>query len=421
MKDRFIWLAVWFFFVLAVAGLMGRGSAHALVITEECGDGEGACWNGITCAGERVEGFCDSLGGNQWNCPGSVGCDPGQTGGFRQIGVGGCKAYPGSSVDPVEEPPVEEPPVEEPPVEEPPVEEPPVEEPPVEEPPVEEPPVEEPPVEEPPVEEPPVEEPPVEEPPVEEPPVEEPPVEEPPVEEPPVEEPPVEEPPVANESPTSGNDRRGQGGNGGGYGGGGGGGGGGGAPPRSVRCWDGSRAESRRDCPVANCWDGSTARTPKGCPVQFSLDRPREGDFLGGITAIGGWICEANYTSFWARSVGDPRWMKFRVPYGGSRADTEEICGDSDNGFGMEVNWNLFGDGPVEVWFGSNGKGRKRFVVTVVTLGEEFVEDASQEVYTLQDFPSEGEVVDLQWNEQLQNFMIVDMGEYGQGGSAGKE
>ena len=39
----------------------------------------------------------------------------------------------------------------------------------------------------------------------------------------------------------------------------------------------------------------------------------------------------------------------FAAAYGTSREDTLPICGDADNGFGLLVNWNGFGDGPHEV------------------------------------------------------------------------
>ena len=110
--------------------------------------------------------------------------------------------------------------------------------------------------------------------------------------------------------------------------------------------------------------------------------------------------------------------------YGTERPDTatlpsgEPLCGDTDNGFGVPFNWNRLGDGVHEVVAVVNGVpiGHRdtvdgvevgRATVTVTTLGEEFVEDVAGEC-VVEDFPTPGESVILEWQEARQNFVITD-------------
>ena len=158
--------------------------------------------------------------------------------------------------------------------------------------------------------------------------------------------------------------------------------------------------------PRVTCWDGSEARTPALCPTPFFFENPRPESFQSGIGVISGWVCEARFVSIWIRSEGEPQWSKFRAAYGTPRADTRAECGDIDNGFGLLVNWNLFGPGPVEVWFGFNGKGQERFLVHTTTLGGEFAEGLAGRC-EVADFPDPGSATALEWSEALQNFVIV--------------
>ena len=49
-----------------------------------------------------------------------------------------------------------------------------------------------------------------------------------------------------------------------------------------------------------------------------------------------------------------------------------------------------------------------RATVRVTTLGEEFVRDAAGEC-VVADFPSPGETVTLEWQQNSQNFVLTDV------------
>ena len=71
-----------------------------------------------------------------------------------------------------------------------------------------------------------------------------------------------------------------------------------------------------------------------------------------------------------------------------------EVCGDTDNGFGLLFNGNLLGDGEHEVIATVDGVELGRATVRVTTLSEEFVRGVEGK-YTVTDFPSPGERVTL--------------------------
>ena len=100
---------------------------------------------------------------------------------------------------------------------------------------------------------------------------------------------------------------------------------------------------------------------------------------------------------------GEPQ----EAAYGTARLDTEAVCGDSDNGFGLLFNWNLLGDGEHEVVALVDGVELDRATVTVTTLGAEFLRDVTG-TCTAADFPTGDETVTLAWQQTQQSFVIVD-------------
>lgn len=103
----------------------------------------------------------------------------------------------------------------------------------------------------------------------------------------------------------------------------------------------------------------------------------------------------------------------------GKYAEAEPLCGDTDNGFGLLVNWNEFGAGAHEVVARVAGVriGRRstvdgielgRATVTVTTLdaAEPFVRGLAG-ACVVADFPTEGQTVTLEWQQGQQNFVIT--------------
>ena len=138
--------------------------------------------------------------------------------------------------------------------------------------------------------------------------------------------------------------------------------------------------------------------------VPHILENPQPGTFQSGVGVISGWACDAETIEI--SFDGGPR-----IPAGPGtlRGDTQGVCGDTDNGFGLLYNWNDLGDGPHMVTAYADGEEFARVTVTVTTLGEEFRRGIRREV-TVPDFPDVGTDVVLQWQEARQNFAIIDAG-----------
>ena len=147
-----------------------------------------------------------------------------------------------------------------------------------------------------------------------------------------------------------------------------------------------------------------TAGSPQGGgtsgAVPHVLENPQPGSFQSGVGIISGWACNAQTIEI---SIdGGPR---IQAGTGTIREDTQGVCGDTDNGFGLLYNWNRLGDGPHTVTAYADGGEFAHVTVTVTTLGEEFRQGLSREV-TIPNFPEVGTDAILQWQEAQQNFVI---------------
>ncbi len=136
-------------------------------------------------------------------------------------------------------------------------------------------------------------------------------------------------------------------------------------------------------------------------PSVGRLEVPARGAVQSGVGVVSGWLCEARSVQVEWQPVS-----RVEAAYGTERADTAAECGDVDNGFGLLWNWNLLGDGEHTVRLLVNGRVWITRRVTVTTLGEEFRREL-EGTYELEDFPSVGESVTVQWQEAQQNFVIV--------------
>ncbi len=117
---------------------------------------------------------------------------------------------------------------------------------------------------------------------------------------------------------------------------------------------------------------------------------------------MSGWVCEGRSVAI----VIDDGLHLPPVARNISRGDTEGICGDRDNGFIVQWNWNLMGDGTYTASLVVDGQTVQRNAFTVTTLGEEFVRGAEKDV-VVNDFPGPGETPLLKWQEPVQGFVIA--------------
>ena len=69
---------------------------------------------------------------------------------------------------------------------------------------------------------------------------------------------------------------------------------------------------------------------------ETALENPAPASFQSGIGLIPGWACSANRIDIEI----DGRFT-FQAAYGTVREDTRSECGDTNNGFGLLVNWNM--------------------------------------------------------------------------------
>ena len=136
--------------------------------------------------------------------------------------------------------------------------------------------------------------------------------------------------------------------------------------------------------------------------VRGYLENPGADSFQSGVSVLSGWVCAANQVEI---ELGD--FPSQVAAYGTERADTEAVCGDTDNGFGLLFNWNRLGEGEHEVVAYVDGVVLGRTTVTVTTLGAEFVRDVEGEC-VVEDFPMVGETVTVAWQQTQQNFVLVD-------------
>lgn len=141
---------------------------------------------------------------------------------------------------------------------------------------------------------------------------------------------------------------------------------------------------------------------PRTVWAQAKLENPQPGSFQSGIGVVSGWACEAQQITLVFDGV-----HTFSAAYGTARGDTQSTCGDTNNGFGMLVNWNLLGNGPHTVQALRNGVEFAHVTVTVTTLGEEFLRGVSGQT-VIDNFPQPGNEVTLSWQESLQNFTIKE-------------
>ncbi len=132
-----------------------------------------------------------------------------------------------------------------------------------------------------------------------------------------------------------------------------------------------------------------------------TLGNPRSGSFQSGIAAISGWACHAH------EIVIELNGVPYRAGYGTTRPDTQERCGDTDNGFSLLWNWNNLGPGTHTVRALLDGQEFANTTVRVTTLGEPFLRGVSG-LFELPNFPTSGEIAIVQWEEALQNFVITD-------------
>lgn len=135
---------------------------------------------------------------------------------------------------------------------------------------------------------------------------------------------------------------------------------------------------------------------------QNSWESPLSDSFESGYSSlIRGWACEASTVT--ATLDGE----SLNIPYGSERPDTEEICGDSNNGYALAINWNDYGDGDHQIALAIDGLDVVTRSFRIATPGGQGTVSGVQSRHDLSDFPNSGDTLTLQWSEPHQNYRIV--------------
>jgi len=135
--------------------------------------------------------------------------------------------------------------------------------------------------------------------------------------------------------------------------------------------------------------------------ARAGLDSPFNGANLSGVGDIHGWICEAGNLTY-SIDNGPPG----ALVYGVGRGDTQGICGDTNNGFIQQFNWNLIPTGQHTIRVFNNGQQFDQATFSVVNLGVEFLTGASGQCTTT----LAGQNILLGWQQNLQNYSIIGVG-----------
>ena len=139
--------------------------------------------------------------------------------------------------------------------------------------------------------------------------------------------------------------------------------------------------------------------------VVAHLENPAPTSFQSGLGVISGWVCAGEAVTVEIEQEAGTV-VELAAAYGTERADTADVCGDTDNGFGVLVNWNLLDDGTHTVVVLVDGVEVGQATVTVTTLGEEFRKGLTGS-FVVADFPRAGEQVRVVWQESQQNFVLA--------------
>ena len=137
--------------------------------------------------------------------------------------------------------------------------------------------------------------------------------------------------------------------------------------------------------------------------LQATLEAPANGQTLTGVGLLRGWACDAETVS--VRIDGG---APIPVLVGSPRADTQPICGHTDTGFALLINWNNLGVGDHTLDLFINGRLHTSHTVTVITYGQPFITGMKGQ-WTLTDWPEPGTDTKIAWNEATQNIEIVDI------------
>ena len=132
------------------------------------------------------------------------------------------------------------------------------------------------------------------------------------------------------------------------------------------------------------------------------LEVPSDGGSFSGIVSFSGWACGAKKLEILVDGA-----FYLIPPWGSQRLDTAEVCGQVTTGFSHLFNMSNLGTGEHLAVLFADGEelDRSTFKVTRLSTGE-FAEGLSA-CSVIDEFPTQGDKVQVSWNEATQNFEIT--------------
>jgi hypothetical protein len=134
---------------------------------------------------------------------------------------------------------------------------------------------------------------------------------------------------------------------------------------------------------------------------QSHWESPLAGGVESGQALIRGWICAAG--TIRAELDG----TSLTLPYGSEREDTRPLCGDTDNGYALAINWADYRDGPHQMRLLLDDVPVETRTFQIATPGGQGTVSGVQRQQAVSDFPHPGDRLTLQWSEPHQNFRII--------------
>lgn len=136
--------------------------------------------------------------------------------------------------------------------------------------------------------------------------------------------------------------------------------------------------------------------------LQVFPETPLEGSTHSGVGVVRGWACDA-----WRVEVQFDDGPRRPVAYGTQRADTQPVCGDENNGYGMVIAWGLLGKGDHTMRTYVNNQFISEVNFSVSGLDDPFIKGL-RGLYDFPDFPYSGQQTIVEWSEPDQNFIIIE-------------
>lgn len=134
-----------------------------------------------------------------------------------------------------------------------------------------------------------------------------------------------------------------------------------------------------------------------------NLESPTSGSTESGVGLIRGWACSASEIQVVIDSDAP-----IEAPYGTERLDTAGVCGDTNNGWGVVVNWNRYTAGVHQLRVLADGTQVANVHFHTSNLGVEYLTGMGNPSRVINNFPAAGNDVTVTWSEPHQGVVITN-------------